>query len=57
MGHPTDTQIYKKIEQVEKNVDILDNEITAVKSMLVSQTVMLKEINDRLREWVVNNEQ
>ena len=57
MGYPTQGQTHKLIEQLEKNIDTLDNELISIKSMLVTQTIQLKELNDKLKEWIVNNEQ
>lgn len=57
MGYPTQGQTHKLIEQLEKNIDMLDNELISIKSMLVTQTIQLKELNDKLKEWIVNNEQ
>ena len=57
MGYPTQGQTHKLIEQLEKNIDMLDNELISIKSMLVTQTIQLKELNEKLKEWIVNNEQ
>ena len=54
MGYPTDGQTYRLIEQLEKNIDMIDDELITIKSMLVNQTVELTQIRDGLKTLINN---
>ena len=54
MGYPTDGQTYRLIEQLEKNIDMINDELITIKSMLVNQTVELTQIRDGLKTLINN---
>ena len=49
MGYPTQGQTHNLIKQLDKNLDILDNEITHIKSMLVTQTMQLNDLSKLIK--------
>jgi hypothetical protein len=54
MGYPTDGQTYNLVKQLEKNIDMIDDELISIKSMLVNQTIQLIEIRDAFQSLINN---
>jgi hypothetical protein len=44
MGYPTQGQTHNLVTQLEKQLEIADNEIASIKSLVVRQNTLLKEL-------------